>query len=92
MQIKTNNIPRLLKYGYEMPDNIRKDFDYIKDDFDSHEFFVYKGQWYDLEEFIRIGNNNALKGWHGYMADSFFSGILVKLVEEDSVIVGQYLC
>lgn len=91
MEIRTNNVPRLLKYGYEMPKKFKADFDYIaEEDFDYHSFFVYKGQWYDLGEFMLVENNEDLKGWNGYRSDSYFSGILVKLVDDDSLIVGQY--
>ena len=38
--IKTNNVPRLLKYGYEMPDKFKSDFDYIsEEEFPLHDFF-----------------------------------------------------
>ena len=89
--IKTNNVPRLLKYGYEMPDKFKSDFDYIgEDDFDFQAFFVYKGQWYDLGEFMRIPDNSNFTGWDGYTSDTYFSGILIKFVDEDSIIVGEY--
>lgn len=91
LTIRTNNIPRMLKYGYEIPDKIKSDFDYIpEDDFPLHDFFVYKGQWYDLGEFLRIPDNSDFAGWDGYSANSYFSGILVKIVDDDSIIVGQY--
>lgn len=88
MKIITNNIPRNLKYGYEMPEKLRSDFDYL-DDLVSHEFFVYRGQWYDICEFMRV--SEELKPWHGYAADSYFSGTLIKLVD-DQIIVGRYYC
>lgn len=88
MKIITNNIPRNLKYGYEMPEKLRSDFDYL-DDLDSSEFFVYRGQWYDIGEFMRVPEE--LKPWHGYAADSYFSGTLIKLVD-DQIIVGRYYC
>jgi len=91
MEIRTNNIPRLLKYGYEMPEKFKADFDYItKEDFDYHSFFVYKRQWYDLSEFMVVQNNEYLKEWDGYSSDSFFSGVVVKIIDDDSIIVGQY--
>lgn len=89
--IKTNNVPRLLKYGYEMPDKFKSDFDYIsEEDFPLHDLFVYKGQWYDLGEFMRIPEGPNFAGWDGYASDTYFSGILIKFVDEESVIVGQY--
>jgi len=42
---------------------------------------------------MRIENNTALAGWDGYHADSYFSGVLVKYIPEDSaVIAGTFFC
>lgn len=91
MKIVTNNVPRTMKYGYEMPEKFRADFDYIDaDDFDLHGFIVYKGQWYDSDEFMRVENNSELIGWDGYTSDSYFSGVLIRLVDSDHVIIGRY--
>ena len=90
LTIRTNNVPRLLKYGYEMPEKLRSDFDYIDaEEFATHNFFVFKGQWYDIGEFMCCDSDH-FKGWHGYTPDSFFSGVLVKYVGDDRVVVGQY--
>jgi hypothetical protein len=29
-------------------------------------------------------------GWHGIVSDSYFSGVLFKLCDDDTVIVGRY--
>lgn len=93
MEIRTNNIPRNLKYGYEMPEKFKADFYYIpEDEFDSHMFFEYKKQWYDLSEFVRTENNSILKDWDACSSDSFFSGVVVRLITDDQVIVGQFFC
>ena len=85
----TNNKPRQLIYGYELTDKQKQDFDYIED-IDSHDFVKYKNNIYDLSEFIRVENNDSLKDWHGYSSDSYFSGTLVKYIDDDSVIMGWY--
>jgi len=77
MKIITNNPWRNLSYGYEMPEALRSDFDYIApEDFDSHDFVVYRGHWYDIGEFTRC---DQTPGWDGYIGDSFFSGVLIRL-------------
>ena len=66
-------------------------------------FFRYRGELYDLGEFSRViphGSRSChptecdspeMAGWHGYMSNSYFSGILIKLVDNyESVIVGAY--
>jgi hypothetical protein len=99
--IKTNNIPRQLKYGYDMPEKYKADFDYIDaEEFDSHNFVEYKGVWYDLGEFTRISHEywgvsgiEKIKEWHGISYDSAFSGVLIKLCKDsDYVIMASYYC
>ena len=89
IKIMTNNKPRPLVYGYELTDKQKQDFDYIED-IDSHDFVKYKNNIYDLSEFMRVENNDSLKDWEGYSSDSYFSGTLVKYIDDDSVIMGWY--
>ena len=89
IKIITNNKPRQLLYGYELTDKQKQDFEYIED-IDSHDFVKYKNNIYDLSEFMRVENNDSLKGWEGYSSDSYFSGTLVKYIDDDSVIMGWY--
>ena len=87
-KIVTNNRPRNLVYGYELSEKERADFDYIEEeDFDSHDFFRYRGRIFDLSEAERTSVN----GWDGQYVDSFYSAILIKLVDDDQVICGLYL-
>lgn len=92
MDIVTNNIPRDLIKDYQLSEKEREEFDYldwekIDNGEDSATFFRYKGRLYDLGEFVRTPE--SLKPWDGMSADSFFSGILIRLVD-DQIIVGQY--
>ena len=90
MEIRTNNVPRWIIYGHELSNKEKQDFDYL-DDIDSAEFFRFKGSVYAVSDFMHTGNNPDLKGWHGYASDSYFSGVLIKLVNNnEAVIVGQY--
>jgi len=97
MQIKCNNRPRPIIYGFELSQVERAEFDYL-DDIESASFFRYKGQIYDLGEFMRIGRNIAphpqRPGWEkfdGYSSDSYFSGVLVKFCDDQEwVIVARY--
>ena len=89
IKIMTNNKPRQLIYGYELTDKQKQDFDYIED-IDSHDFVKYKNNIYDLSEFMRVENNDSLKDWQGYSSDSYFSGTLVKYIDNDNVIMGWF--
>lgn len=97
MEIRTNNTPRLIVDAYELTAKERKEFDYldwpaIDAGFDSANFFRYKGQLYDLGEFMRCDTAFGLSAWDGYFSDSMYSGVLVKYAGRDSdhVIVGMY--
>ena len=85
----TNHKYRNLKYGYEMPKKLRRDFDYIgSEGFDSHDFVEYKGEWYDLSSFILWPE----KDWDGYISNSSFSGIVLKFHPDnnDQVMMGTF--
>lgn len=95
--IITNNVPRDLISAFELStkqySKLRKEFDYMDDlDFDSSMFFTYKGQVYCLDQFLRL--DHYMPGnWQGILNDTYFSGIVVKIVEScQSIIVGTYYC
>ena len=97
MKIISNHVPRLLLYGYELTDKEKLEFDYLKpDELDFHAFFRYKDNVYDFSEFMRIDHIPEFSAWDGYLSDSFFSGILIKLCDcepwwdSDRIIVGWY--
>ena len=97
LTIKTNNQPRRLLSACEFSGaertKLRKQFDWMSDEeFDLNcSFFKYKGDYYNLVDFMRVdvANGSPFVGWHGYSSDSYFSGVLIKLCGED-VIVGRY--
>lgn len=76
----------------------------IKNGNDSASFVRYQDQLYDLGEFSRIIAPDskrchpmecaepAFQDWQGYMSDSFFSGLLIRYVDDESVIVARYTC
>jgi hypothetical protein len=94
IKITTNNIPRPILYGYELTPAERAEFDYYnEDELDCAMFFRYKGEVYDIGEFMRVPKYNPFPdAWAGYMSDSYFSGILIRFPDDDDdyVIVGRY--
>lgn len=102
VKIITNNVPRPLIRGYELPAIARPDFDYIDfdyidaDEFDYHNFVLYKGNYYNVSDFMRIEEKDSFncvtefQNWHGYIGESYFSGILIKIVDEEHVIMGRF--
>jgi len=81
-------------YGYQLTDREKRDYDYMED-IDSADFFWYRKRLYALDDFMRLDPKGAMSMegyWHGYVGDSFFSGVLVHICEDkDGVIVGTYI-
>lgn len=68
--------------GYELTDKERQNFDYYDDEeIMCQNFFRYKGELYDLGDFMRVpsGSYLAYYGWQGSSATSAFSAMLIKL-------------
>ena len=93
LEITTNHVPRLKLYGYELSPKERAEFSHL--DFDGydalHDFFRYRGQVYDLEGCFLHNEGEFPEYWHGFLGESYFSGMLVRLcADPDYVIVGRY--
>ena len=89
-KVVTNNAPRPVLSGWDLTEKEREEFDYIENVVNEpYRFFRYKGNVYDLQEFILPGKN--LEDWDGVRADSFFSVVVIKLIADDyeSVIAGS---
>ena len=104
MNITTNNVPRDLIALADCPQSVQSDFDYIgEDEKYSYRIFKYLGEWFDSHEFVRIRKRSQASGfehsvdedspllaWHGIQTDSFFSAVVLKMVDNDRIIVGRY--
>lgn len=98
LNIVTNNVPRFTIDAHELTLKERADFDYLswdlidKGEGDNATFFKFKGQLYDVGEFLNCGHSSGMSGWDGCASDSAWSGVLIKCVGNnfDSVIVGRY--
>ena len=93
LTIKSNNVPRNYSYGSDFNGKERTEmleqFDYLtEEDFNQHRFVHYKGFWYDLCDFMLVRDNELKKlKWDGISTDSFFSGVIVRYVEDDEQVV-----
>jgi len=94
--VKSNFIPRDLISAFELNgaqySKLRKEFDYLEDaDFDSALFFEYRGQVYVLADFMRTEGDILRDGWQGILNETFFSGLVIKIVEScERIVVGRY--
>ena len=99
LTIKTNNQPRKLRsfHDFSPAEQLKmcEHFDWMDNDelVTSHSFFKYRDNFYHLSEFLNLTPlaPSELQDWHGYSSDSYFSGILVRLVDDnESVVVATY--
>ena len=76
-------------YGYDVPDKVLKEFDYLYDDSSHDGFFRYLGHWYHTSDFMIAPKELP---WDGYSSDSFFSGVVVRISKDgESYQVGTYI-
>lgn len=88
--IKTNNQPRYLKYAHEVPEWVlTSQFDWLEDPCDG--FIRYKQEWFHLSQFMTIESGQFKDlGYHGSFGDSYFSGTLVRIIDDESVVMARY--
>lgn len=91
IKIITNNQPRDILSGLELPAKYRKEFEHLSDDeFHEESFFIYKGRAYSIGEFL---HTDIFPNWPGSLGDSYFSGVIVRIIDDgEAVIVGRYTC
>ena len=82
MQTITNNHWRNFVDSYDVPAQVLADqFDYLDQDDSGGMFFQYRNYWYHISDFMAPTNGapDDLKEWDGFHADSYFSGVAIKL-------------
>ena len=100
MKLKCNWQARPVLAWYELTAKEQKEFDYLDSDDKQQDaqFMRYKGWVYDLGEFMWVAKSIAphpqRPNWEkfdGYASDSYFSGVLVKYVNDyEEVIAATY--
>jgi hypothetical protein len=98
LNVTTNRHWRSFVYRQDVPAGILADrFDWLTDD-DADGYFCYRGWWYHVSEFevcppVTQQGGDPFNGWDGYHADSFYSGVLIKLSKDgERYKVGTYTC
>jgi hypothetical protein len=72
---------------------IQYDYDEEDDLGDALPYFDYKGYKYYLNDILRTEHEGIFKEYDGYMNESAFSGLLVKLNDSnDALQVYRYFC
>ena len=90
MRIISNGQARPVVSRHEVPSDILdREFDWT-DPEEQGSFFKYRGVWHELSEFTRAPE--SLAGWDGLHADSYFSGVVIRLTDDgESVVCGLAL-
>lgn len=92
LKIITNNQPREILSWYDLTEKEQKEFDYLDtDEKQGFANFVRYHNWvYDIGEFMSA-SHDEFKIWDGYSSDTYFSGILIRYVDDNErVIMGRY--
>ncbi|SRR5579864_2408931 len=96
IQVITNNHFRPVIDAWELTPAERAEFDYldwqaIEAGSGSASFFRYRGELYDLSEFVESAPL-GVNGWDAFRSDSFFSGIVIRYVQrerdDDAIVAG----
>lgn len=96
LTIRTNNVSRPVLYWHDLTATERADFDYLDtpERQDEASFARYRGVVYDLGDFAATRGHGApeyFAKWHGYVADSFYSGVVVRYTDDfEAVVLGTY--
>ncbi len=96
MQIKDIQKPNLLMYEFMTAEEMNIVDQKIPEGDDYYGyFFHYKDELYLSTDFSAINTEDpflpkGFEDWDGYLADSFFSGILIKYHTDDTLTVAQY--
>lgn len=97
MKIITNHHERFLKYVNEVPRQVINDYDHLDEDEAFDGWIQYRDRWYHLSDFMGINHLNTptpteFDGWHAYLNDSFFSGVVIKFSDDcESYSIGLFL-
>ena len=93
LRIITNNVPRPLLGWWDLDEGqqlfVRTEYDWLWDNdtmTNEDEYYIqYRGWLYCLSDFMRVNEKSAgcpFGGWDGYSGDTFFSGVLLRMVED----------
>lgn len=76
LRVTTNYHWHEFLHRHDVPEKVLADqFDWLDEEDGSDGFIRYRGRHYHVSEFLMYEH----KYWHGYISDSFFSGVFIRL-------------
>jgi hypothetical protein len=94
-KIITNNQVREYLSANDVPQETLDWYDWLDDDAKTDGWIHYKNHWYHVSDFMRVSPRAPewMQEWDGYNSDSFFSGVLIKYVDDGAYeyIIGTYI-
>ena len=91
MQIISNGVARDMVSFYDLPLAVQDQVSQNYENANQFGWVSYKGDWYCMEDFMRVDKDSPLVGWDGYLPDTYFSGVVIRLVDDgERVIFGRY--
>ena len=94
MSIITDNKWKFFKNDYDIPRKVYEDYDWLNEEQKVTGWIHYRKYWYHISDFQVIDPTNTSfpEKWDGYLCDSFFSGILIRLSKDgESYKIGLFL-
>ena len=73
----------------EVPEDVKEDFDWVTED-DVPSFFVYNNDYYCLSDCVRLDENSEYNAYDATHSLTAFSGLLIKIEDEDHVQVTYF--
>lgn len=92
MEVISNGVARDMISFYDLPLKVQGQVSQNYENAEHFDWVRYKGEWYCMEDFMRVPRDGELLlEWDGYLNDTYFSGVLVKFVDNgERVIFGRY--
>ncbi len=93
MRIITDHKWKNFKYKDEVPQKLVKEYDWLSEDERFDGWIWYRKRLYHIDDFMKFTDQSPFsKPWHGYLSDSFFSGILIEISEDGEMYrIGTYI-
>ena len=98
LDIITDNKWKFFQYSDEVPKKVLQDYDHLDKEENLDGWFKYRKRWYHQSDFLSLHNKVHCpespfpKKWDGYLNDSAFSGVLIKLSDDGEMYqVGTFI-